>query len=330
MNTENKVLVTGGAGFIGSHLCEKLLAGGADVASVDNFNTFYDPDLKRKNIAEISTRYSKKFRSFEADIRDAEAVRKAFDDFKPNAVVHLAAMAGVRPSIQNPALYVDVNINGTQVLLDACRAAGLKNFIFASSSSVYGNNEKVPFSETDNVDYPISPYAATKKAGELMCHAYSHLYGFKSVCLRFFTVYGPRQRPDLAIRKFTHLLLKGEEIPFYGDGSTQRDYTFVEDIIDGVTKALRWNSERPEGSYEIFNLGESRTISLSEMIACLEKATGKKARLKKLPMQPGDVNKTFADISKSMRVLGYDPRTSFEAGIARFLEWSQQSEKVNA
>jgi len=330
MKTDKKVLVTGGAGFIGSHLCERLLADGTHVVSVDNFNSYYDPDMKRRNIADISARHSNQFTSIAADIRDSDAIGKILKDFSPDAVVHLAAMAGVRPSIQDPALYVDVNINGTQVLLEACRAAGTKDFIFASSSSVYGNNEKVPFSETDNVDYPISPYAATKKAGELMCHTYSHLYGFKSVCLRFFTVYGPRQRPDLAIRKFTRLLHSGEEIPFYGDGSTQRDYTFIEDIIDGVTKALLWNYQRPEGSYEIFNLGESRTVSLSEMIACLEKATGKKARLKKLPMQPGDVNTTFADVSKSKRILGYDPRTSFEAGISRFVEWLNKQEKVHA
>lgn len=329
MDRVNKVLVTGGAGFIGSHLCEKLLDGGAAVVSLDNFNPYYDPSLKKKNIAAAISKYPERFISIEGDIRDAETVNRIFREHQPGSVVHLAAMAGVRPSIQDPGLYVDVNLKGTQILLDACRNTGIRNFLFASSSSVYGNNEKVPFSETDNVDYPISPYAATKKAGELLCHSYAHLFGMKICCLRFFTVYGPRQRPDLAIRKFAALLMADEEIPFFGGGNTKRDYTYVDDIIDGVTKALAWNESRPEKSFEIFNLGESRTVSLSEMITCLEKATGRKAKLKKMPMQPGDVDKTYADISKAKKILRYDPRTEFEEGIDKFMLWLNQTEAVH-
>ena len=317
-----RILVTGGAGFIGSHVCEALLSDGHKVMTLDNFNTFYDPRIKKENVREIQTHLkAKNFTLKTADIRDTRAVTRIFRAFSPDLVIHLAAMAGVRPSIQNPALYTDVNIRGTQVLLDACKALNVKNFVFASSSSIYGNNKKVPFSEIDRVDHPISPYAATKKAGELLCHTYTHLFGMKISCLRFFTVYGPRQRPDLAIHKFTKLLFKGETIPFFGDGSTKRDYTYIKDIVDGVLKAARWTKRAPAGAYEIFNLGESRTISLKELIRGLEKVTGRRAKLKRLPMQPGDVERTYADISKSKKVLGYDPRMDFEEGLYVFVDW---------
>lgn len=325
-----KILVTGGAGFIGSHVSERLLNEGHQVISIDNFNSYYDPLLKRRNVKEIRAAYPDRFISVEADIRNAEAITRTFREQEPEAVIHLAAMAGVRPSIEDPALYMDVNMNGTQVILDACRLQKITNFIFASSSSVYGNNKKVPFSETDNVDNPISPYAATKKAGELLCHAYAHLFGINIVCLRFFTVYGPRQRPDLAIRKFTELLYKGGEIPFYGTGNTRRDYTFIGDIVDGVTKALFWNASQNPGNYAIFNLGESHTISLAEMVACLEKVTKRKASLKRLPAQPGDVEITYADVTKAKEILGYDPRTSFESGVEIFVSWLLAKENIHA
>ena len=237
-------------------------------------------------------------------------------------VIHLAAMAGVRPSIENPLLYGDVNVKGTQVLLEACRLSGVKHFIFASSSSVYGNNKKVPFSEKDRVDRPISPYAATKKAGELLCHIYSSLYRMNVCVLRFFTVYGPRQRPDLAIHKFTKLLFENKPIPFFGDGKTSRDYTYIDDTVDGVLKALRWTAGHgKKGAYEIFNLGESRTVSLKRMVSCLEEVIGKKARLRRLPPQKGDVARTFADISKARKILGYAPVAQFREGVVRFVNW---------
>jgi UDP-glucuronate 4-epimerase len=315
-----RVLVTGAAGFIGSHLAEALLRAGHEVASLDNLNDFYDPAEKERNLGEIA-RAGGPFRSFRGDLRRADDVRAALGAARPDAVVHLAAMAGVRPSIRDPLLYEDVNVKGTQVLLEAMREAGVKDFVFASSSSVYGNNRKVPFSEKDNVDFPISPYAATKKAGELITHTYAHLYGFRAAVLRFFTVYGPRQRPDLAIRKFTQLILEDRPVPFYGDGTTRRDYTYVEDTIDGVVKSLGWLRGRKSPAYEIFNLGESRTVSLAEMVRCLEKTIGKKAKLERLPPQPGDVERTCADIRKAKKVFGYAPRTDFEEGVARFVEW---------
>lgn len=308
-----KVLVTGAAGFIGSHLCERLLALGWEVIGVDNFDDFYDPGVKRDNLA--SSLAQNGFHLLEADIRDEAAMSEAIGN-DVDVIVHLAAHAGVRPSIEQPALYSDVNINGTIVLLEMARRRNLKKFIFASSSSVYGNNRKVPFSEDDDVDFPISPYAATKKAGELICHTYHHLYGIGMTCLRFFTVYGPRQRPDLAIHKFARLIEDGKPIPVYGDGTMQRDFTYIDDIIDGVIAAIA----RCDG-YEIYNLGESRPITVNDLIAEIERALGKKAVLEHVPTQPGDVDRTYADIAKAQRDLGYEPSTHIAAGLARFVTW---------
>jgi len=309
-----KVLVTGAAGFIGSHLTERLIARGDEVVGLDNFDTFYDPHVKRANIEPALA--SGRFELVEADIRDAACVERILAGGDIDVIVHLAAKAGVRPSIDDPVGYMDVNINGTVVMLEAARKAGIKRFVFASSSSVYGNNRKVPFTETDNVDYPISPYAATKKAGELICHTYSHLYGIGVTCLRFFTVYGPRQRPDLAIHKFARLILAGKPIPVFGDGSMQRDFTYIDDILDGVVAAM----DR-RGGYEIYNLGESRPVRLDVLIAEIEKAVGAKAVIDRKPMQPGDVIQTYADVSKARRDLGYDPHTDIATGLARFVRW---------
>lgn len=328
------ILVTGGAGFIGSHLITSLLKSGLKVASLDNFNDFYNPEIKRRNIKAITTQMAERgiprdhFKIVEGDIRDLEQMDKLFASSSIQLVVHLAAMAGVRPSISAPLLYNDVNINGTLNLLEMSKKYGVKKFVFASSSSVYGNNEKVPFAENDFVDHPISPYAATKRAGELLCHTYHHLYGMDIACLRFFTVYGPRQRPDLAIHKFTKLIIDEEEVPFYGDGTTERDYTYIDDIIDGVLRAIQW-VQNGQGHYEIFNLGESRTISLNEMVTILEKVIGKKARLKVLPMQPGDVKRTYADITKARKILGYHPVTAFEDGIEKFVQWYKEYNKLS-
>ena len=313
------ILVTGAAGFIGSHLCEKLLEENS-VVGLDNFCDFYDPQIKYSNIENCLEKNN--FHLLKADIRDKEKLAEIFDDHNFRIVIHLAAMAGVRPSIVNPQLYTEVNVNGTVNLLEECKKHNIKNFIFASSSSVYGNNRKVPFSENDNVDFPISPYAATKKAGELICHTYHHLENMSIACLRFFTVYGPRQRPDLAIHKFTQTMLNNETIPVFGDESTQRDYTYIDDIIDGIVKALRFI--QTGNHFEVFNLGESQTITLNEMIASIEKALDIKARKERLPMQPGDVLRTFADISKSKRILQYDPQTEFKDGIRKFVEWLLQ------
>lgn len=320
------VMVTGGAGFIGSHLCEALLLAGHTVVTLDSFNDFYDPTIKRANVDETRALMKRsqipddRYTVAEGDIRNREWLEEVFSRHSFDAIVHLAAYAGVRPSIEQPVLYADVNINGTVNLLEMSRRHRVLSFVFASSSSVYGNNEKVPFAEDDVVDYPISPYAATKKAGELLCHTYHILYGINMACLRFFTVFGPRQRPDLAIHKFTKLILEGRTVPFYGDGSTERDYTYIEDIIDGVTKALDWACEG-QGKYEIFNLGESNTIRLDRMIRAIEDAVGKQAILNRLPMQPGDVNRTNADVSKAKRVLGYAPSWHFEDGIREFVAW---------
>ncbi|MDT7689147.1 MAG: UDP-glucuronate 4-epimerase [Acidobacteriota bacterium] len=310
------VLVTGGAGFIGSHLVERLLGEGAwRVSVVDDFNDFYDPALKRRNVAPYVRRAD--FTLHEADIRDRAALEAIFKESEFDCVVHLAARAGVRPSLAEPVLYVETNINGTLNLLELARAYGIRQFVFGSSSSVYGVNEKVPFAEEDPVTRPISPYAATKAAGELLCHTYSHLFGVRCVCLRFFTVYGARQRPDLAIHKFARLISEGQPIPVFGDGTTRRDYTFVEDIIAGVRAAMDYR----ESPYEVINLGESRTVSLSELIGLLEKELSRDAIINPQPLQPGDVPQTFADISKARRLLGYDPQTPIEEGIRRFVEW---------
>ena len=306
-------LVTGAAGFIGSHLTDRLLNDGWAVVGVDSFDTFYDPSIKRRNIAACLS--NPRFRLVEADIRDKAAMSEAISE-DIDVIVHLAARAGVRPSIAEPTLYADVNINGTVVLLEIARQRGTPKFIFASSSSVYGNNRKVPFSEDDNVDFPISPYAATKKAGELICHTYHHLYGIAINCLRFFTVYGPRQRPDLAIHKFARLIEQGKPIPVFGDGSMMRDFTYIDDIINGVVASV----DRCAG-YEIYNLGESRPISVNDLIRQLESALGKKATINHLPLQPGDVERTYADVTKARRDLGYSPSTDIPAGLADFVEW---------
>jgi UDP-glucuronate 4-epimerase len=310
------ILVTGGAGFIGSHLVDKLLSERAwRVVVVDDFNDFYEPLMKRANVR--SHVADAAYRLVEADIRDRAALEKIFDSTKLDVIVHLAARAGVRPSLTEPLLYAETNINGTLNLLELARKQQVKQFVFGSSSSVYGINAKVPFSEEDPIRQPISPYAATKAAGELICHTYTHLYGIRCVCLRFFTVYGARQRPDLAIHKFARLIDEGKAIPVFGDGTTRRDYTYVDDIIQGVRAAIDY-----EGSdYEVFNLGESRTVELRELIALLEKELGRRAVIDRQPMQPGDVPQTFADIEKARRLLGYDPHTQIEEGISRFVEW---------
>jgi len=315
-----KALVTGAAGFIGSHLCERLIAGGWEIVGLDNFDPFYERKIKESNIAGLLQ--SDKFRLIEGDIRDAECVESILGDGNVDVIVHLAARAGVRPSIEDPVGYQDVNINGTVVMLEGAKKFGIKKFVFASSSSVYGNNKKVPFSESDNVDFPISPYAATKKACELLCHTYSHLYDIGMTCLRFFTVYGPRQRPDLAIHKFARLIGAGESIPVYGDGSMRRDFTYINDIIDGVVAAM----DRC-GGYEVFNLGESRPIRLDELIGEIENALGKKAIINRLPMQPGDVNQTYADVTKAKEKLGYDPKTQISDGLAEFVKWLRKGKE---
>ncbi|HEX8284663.1 MAG TPA: GDP-mannose 4,6-dehydratase [Pyrinomonadaceae bacterium] len=314
------VLVTGGAGFIGSHLVARLLKeGGWRVHVVDDFNDFYDPRLKRRNVEPHLGR--EEFRLHEADIRDRAALERVFAGADFDAVVHLAARAGVRPSLSEPVLYAETNINGTLNLLELARAHGVGRFVFGSSSSVYGENVKVPFAEDDPVARPISPYAATKAAGELLCHTYSHLFGVRCVALRFFTVYGARQRPDLAIHKFARLISEGRPIPVFGDGTTRRDYTYVDDIIAGVRAAMDYQGS----AYEVFNLGESRTVELRELIALLERELGQKAVVERQPPQPGDVPQTFADISKARRLLGYAPRTAIEEGVRRFVEWFKAS-----
>ena len=334
-------LVTGGAGFIGSHLVEHLLKDGNRVINVDNFNEFYNYNIKVKNVLDSTGKIQKnaedeiKVEELQdlkklvdsenytleiVDITNMEILEEVFQRNKIDTVIHLAAMAGVRPSIEKPLLYEKVNIRGTMNILELINKYNIKKFICASSSSVYGNNEKVPFSEKDNVDRAISPYAATKKSCEIIGHSYHHLYDIDTIMLRFFTVYGPRQRPDLAIHKFTKAIIEEKEIPFYGDGTTQRDYTYIDDIIDGVLKSIIY-LEKNKNIYEIINLGESETISLRKMVKTLENEIGKKAVLKKLSMQPGDVNRTFADISKAKELIGYDPKTKFEEGIKKFVNW---------
>jgi len=312
---EHTVLITGAAGFIGSHLCERLLDEGLSVVGVDNFDDFYDPQIKRDNISDCLK--NKNFQLIEADIRDRGAMDKAVGCVE--IIVHLAARAGVRPSIAEPLLYSDVNINGTMVLLEAANKHKVGKFIFASSSSVYGNNEKVPFSEDDNVDFPISPYAATKKACELICHTYHHLCGIDLTCLRFFTVYGPRQRPDLAIHKFSKLIEQDKPIPVFGDGSMMRDFTYIDDIIEGIIASM----SKCKG-FNIYNLGESQPISVNDLIGEIEKALGKKAAREYIPLQPGDVNRTFADITKAARELGFHPSTPIRDGLAKFTTWLRQ------
>ena len=312
-----RILVTGGAGFIGSHLVEKLLADEHDVAIVDDFNDFYDPQIKRSNISAIA----KDVAVHEVDLRNGEKVADLLRRGKFDAVAHLAARAGVRPSIQQPQLYYDTNVAGTLHLLEAARTNGIKRFIFASSSSVYGAAKKVPFSEEEHLRQTLSPYAATKIAGEFLCSTYSHLYQMRIVALRYFTVYGARQRPDLAIHQFTRKIHEGEPIDQFGDGTTRRDYTYIDDIIQGTMAGLKY-----EGAmFDVFNLGESETIQLKDLIAAIENALGKKAKINRLPEQPGDMPLTCADISKARENLGYDPKTKFEDGLPRFVDWFLRS-----
>jgi UDP-glucuronate 4-epimerase len=315
------ILITGGAGFIGSNLVDHLLGeGNWQINVVDDFNDFYEPAIKRENIRAHLRHLN--YQIHEVDIRDLVALKRIFAGRSFDCVVHLAARAGVRPSLTQPLLYSETNINGTLNLLELARLHNIKQFVFGSSSSVYGINAKVPFSEDDPIRRPISPYAATKAAGELICHTYAHLYGIRCVCLRFFTVYGARQRPDLAIHKFARLISLGKPIPVFGDGLTRRDYTYIDDIVAGVRAAIDY----AKSDYEVINLGESRTVELRELISLLERELDQHAIIEQQPLQPGDVPQTFADISKARALLGYDPQTQIEEGIHRFVEWFRQTQ----
>ena len=309
-----KILVTGGAGFIGSNICEALLKKGHFVICIDNFNSYYNPKIKKENIKNCLK--NKRFKLYKKDVTNFKDLKEIFQKNKIDKIIHLAARAGVRASIKNPLLYEKVNVRGTLNLLEVAKDHNIKNFIFGSSSSVYGNNKKVPFSESDMVDNPISPYAATKKAGELICYVYSQIYGIPTTCLRFFTVYGPRGRPDMVPYKFTKLINEGKMIDVYGEGDTSRDYTYIDDIVNGVIRALNSNLK-----YEIINLGNSNTVKLKYFISLIEKELGKKAKIKKLPIQPGDVKRTYADISKAKKILGYKPKVKIEEGIKEFVKW---------
>jgi len=317
------ILVTGGAGFIGSHLVDSLLADGVEVTVLDNFDSFYDRQVKERNIREH--RNHERYRLIDGDLRDAESLNEQLTA-RFDVIVHLAAMAGVRPSIERPLTYQDVNVTGTQNLLEIARRQKIPHFVFASSSSVYGVNPRVPWSEDDYVLQPISPYASTKVSGELLGHVYSHLYGFRFIALRFFTVYGPRQRPDLAIHKFAHLISSGRPIPLFGDGSTRRDYTYVDDIVAGIRGAIRYD----RSPYEVINLGNNATVTLIEMVHTIEEALGKRATIDWKPDQPGDVPQTWASVAKARDLLGYDPRTPFKEGIRRFAEWFLQTSAPDA
>lgn len=312
--TSQHILLTGGAGFIGSHTARRLLGRGDRLTILDDFNDFYDPELKRRNVASLAG--AGEFRLVEGDIRDAALVDRLFAEGRFDAVLHLAARAGVRPSLREPILYEDVNCIGTLRLLEAARRHGPRNFVFASSSSVYGVNEKVPFAESDPVDLPISPYATTKRAGELLCFNYSHLYGLRTSCLRFFTVYGPAQRPEMAIAKFTDLIARGLTVPLYGDGDTRRDYTYIDDIVEGVVAALDLAP-----AFEILNLGGSQTTRLGDLVAWIGEELGVEPRVERLPEQPGDVPITFADVAKARRLLGYEPRVPIREGLRRYVAW---------
>ena len=318
-----RVLVTGAAGFIGSHTVDALLARGDEVMGLDNFDAFYEPAIKRANLRGASAHPS--FRLVEGDIRDEQAMRRLLGETRPGVLVHLAARAGVRPSIEQPALYADVNVVGTTVLLEAARAHGVNRVVVASSSSVYGNAARTPFSEDDPCVHPVSPYAATKRAAELVCDTYATLYPqLRIISLRFFTVYGPRQRPDLAIHKFTRLMAAGKPIPFFGDGSYSRDYTYVTDTLQGVLGAIDRTRDVPL-RHEIYNLGESATTTLTHLVEMIQQAVGQRAELNRLPAQPGDVEHTFADIARARERLGYAPAVPIEEGIPMFVEWFRRS-----
>lgn len=317
------VLITGGAGFIGSHVAERVLAGGARVTVLDNFDPFYDARAKESNLAGV--REHPRFRLVRGDIRDPEALDEALAGSRAEGVIHLAAKAGVRPSLADPVGYASVNVDGTVQVLEACRRHRIRRLVFGSSSSVYGNNPKVPFSESDRVDEPVSPYAATKRAGELLCHAHHRVTGLPVACLRFFTVYGPRQRPDLAIHAFSRAMLEGAEIAMFGDGTSGRDYTYIDDIVDGVVRAY----ERCDG-FHVWNLGGSSPLSLAEMIRLIGEGLGVAPRVRIEPPQPGDVERTWADISRARRDLGWEPRVGFQEGLGRFLEWIRPGEARSA
>lgn len=311
-------LITGGAGFIGSSLADSLLKENNKIVVVDNFCDYYNPELKEENVKDNLN--NPNYKLYRIDIRDKDNLDKVFTENKIDCVIHLAAMAGVRPSIENPILYQEVNCLGTQNILECMKKNNVNKLVMASSSSVYGNCKEVPFKETFVVDYAISPYAATKKANEVMTHVYHKLNDINVIMLRFFTVFGPRQRPDLAINKFTRLMLNDEEIPMYGDGNTSRDYTYIGDIVDGIERSIKYVEENKD-VYEIINLGNSSPISLKEMINIIGEVLNKTPNIKQLPMQPGDVDRTYADISKAQKLLGYNPKTTFKKGIANFAEW---------
>jgi UDP-glucuronate 4-epimerase len=315
-----RVLLTGGAGFIGSHLAEALLRRSAQLTIVDVLDEFYSPEWKRANLEQV--RQGGRFEFSESDIRDRTSLAKVFADARPDVVLHLAARAGVRPSIEQPSLYEQVNVAGTVNLLELSREFKVRKFIFGSSSSVYGATSKAPFSEDQVEGRPISPYAATKLAGELFCYTYAHLFALPAICLRFFTVYGPRQRPDLAIHKFTAQMEAGKPIPVFGDGSSGRDYTHVHDIVAGILAALDYQFPPAQSiPFEVFNLGNSHPVTLTDLLLLLEKAIGRKAIRDQKPMQAGDVPLTWADISKAGRLLGYQPKVALEKGLQDFVSW---------
>ena len=317
--------ITGGAGFIGSTLSQKLIEQGNKVVTIDNFCDFYNPKIKEDNVKELMQ--NENFKLYRADIRDRQAIKEIFDENDIDIVMHLAAMAGVRPSIENPILYQEVNCMGTQNILEEMREHNVKNGVFASSSSVYGNCKEVPFREDMTVDYAISPYAATKKANEVMTHVYHKLFDMNIIMLRFFTVYGPKQRPDLAINKFTRLMLEDKEIPMFGDGTTSRDYTYIDDIVDGTIKSCHYCMSNKD-VYEILNLGNSSPTTLKEMINIIGEVLEIEPKIKQLPMQPGDVDRTYADISKTKKIIGYQPKTTFKEGIENFVKWYKENENL--
>lgn len=317
--------ITGGAGFIGSSLSEQLIKEGNKVVTIDNFCDFYNPKIKENNINELLK--SENFKLYRNDIRDRKAIKEIFDENEINIVVHLAAMAGVRPSIENPVLYQEVNCMGTQNILEEMKDHNIRNLVMASSSSVYGNCKEVPFKEDMIVDYAISPYAATKKANEVMTHVYHKLFNMNVMMLRFFTVYGPKQRPDLAINKFTRLMLKNKEIPMFGDGTTSRDYTYIDDIIDGIIRSCNYVINNND-VYEILNIGNSNPVSLKEMIDIIGQVLNIKPKINTLPMQQGDVERTYADINKAKQLIGYEPKVTFEKGIENFITWYKQNKEL--